>query len=406
MDNLSHSVVGLAAGEMIHRSLPVEPQSEAHSARRRLLLLSCWLASNFPDLDLVLTPLLPEPLGYLLHHRGHTHTLLYALPQAALLFALIWLCWPGARRLLYASRSARIGVAAALAAGFALHLAMDFLNPYGVHPFHPFDSRWFYGDMTFILEPVFWIAFGVPLALMVRRRWLSWLWLSLLLGAPAYFAMRGYLWWGSLALLLVIALGTGLLQRASAEKGRAALLAAFAVMAGFIGIQAAGVRAAKDEVAQSLARLDPASRLIDVSSTAFPANPLCWMVVSLETNEGEDRYRLRHGIVALAPAILPAHACPARFAGGVAGAGPIAWRSELGGRLSRLRTLEQESCHVRAWLRFARMPHITDSDATDVRFAAGVRGNFTTLRLADFAQQPCPQHVPQWDFPRRDVLGG
>jgi sec-independent protein translocase protein TatC len=47
------------------------------------------LAGNFPDLDLVLTPLLPAPLGYLLHHRGHTHTVLYALPQMLLLAALM-----------------------------------------------------------------------------------------------------------------------------------------------------------------------------------------------------------------------------------------------------------------------------------------------------------------------------
>ena len=52
------------------------------------MLATCALAGNFPDLDLVLTPLLPAPLGYLLHHRGHTHTVLYAFPQAMLLAAL------------------------------------------------------------------------------------------------------------------------------------------------------------------------------------------------------------------------------------------------------------------------------------------------------------------------------
>lgn len=408
MDNLSHSLVGLAAGELIHRSLPAEREPQAQKLRRRLMLVSCWLASNFPDLDLVLTPLLPEPLGYLLHHRGHTHTVLYALPQAALVFALLWLCWPSARRLLGASRSARIGLAAALAGGFALHLALDFLNPYGVHPFHPFDSRWFYGDMTFILEPVFWIAFGVPLALMVRRRWLAAMWLLPLLGAPLYFAWRGYLWWGSLALLLAIALGVGCAQRradGANRSGRAGLLAAFAVMIAFVGIEAGAMRAAKQRVAQSLASLDPAARLHDVSSSAFPANPLCWMVVSLQTRDDLDRYQLRHGIVALAPGILPAHACPVRFAAGAPeGASPVAWRGEFSGSLSTLRRLDQENCHVRAWLRFARMPHISDGAATDVRFAASVRGNFTTLRLADFAQLPCPAHVPQWEFPRRDLL--
>src|SRR3569833_1599032 len=99
MDNLSHSVVGLAAGELIHRILPEEPQPGLQASRRRMLLTSCWLASNFPDLDLllpafllllllssfllacnlpslelVLTQVLPSRLGYQLHLRGHTHT--------------------------------------------------------------------------------------------------------------------------------------------------------------------------------------------------------------------------------------------------------------------------------------------------------------------------------------------
>jgi membrane-bound metal-dependent hydrolase YbcI (DUF457 family) len=42
-----------------------------------------------------------------------------------------------------------VGVAAL---GLLLHLGMDYLNVYGVHPFHPFDSRWRYGDMIFIVE--------------------------------------------------------------------------------------------------------------------------------------------------------------------------------------------------------------------------------------------------------------
>lgn len=91
MDNLSHSVVGLAAGELTHR----------------LLLLACWLSSNFPGFDLLFTHLPLSPLGYLLHHRGHTHTLLHALPQALLIWGLISALWPAACMLLKESGSAR-----------------------------------------------------------------------------------------------------------------------------------------------------------------------------------------------------------------------------------------------------------------------------------------------------------
>ena len=74
MDNFSHAVASLAVSACIHRSLPAETDAHRHTARHRLLLVASLLAGNLPDLDLVLTWLLPAPLGYLLHHRGHTHT--------------------------------------------------------------------------------------------------------------------------------------------------------------------------------------------------------------------------------------------------------------------------------------------------------------------------------------------
>src|SRR5690606_3787254 len=133
----------------------------------------------------------------------------YALPQALLLVGLIWLLWPAARRLLRESALARTGFALAVAGGFGLHLLMDYLNSYGIHPFHPFDSRWYYGDLIFILEPVFWIALGVPLAMAVRRGWLRALWLALLIAVPLYFTAKGFLAWVSFAALFALALGLG-----------------------------------------------------------------------------------------------------------------------------------------------------------------------------------------------------
>lgn len=112
MDNLTHSIIGFGVGEVVHRSLPAEADTLAQRVRHRLLLVSCALASNFPDLDLFLTRLLPDPLGYLLNHRGHTHTALWAVPQALLLAAVLWLCWPSARALLRASQAARRGAGA------------------------------------------------------------------------------------------------------------------------------------------------------------------------------------------------------------------------------------------------------------------------------------------------------
>ena len=47
-------------------------------------LLTSALANNAPDLDFLYSGITPGKLGYLLHHRGHTHTLLATVPLALL----------------------------------------------------------------------------------------------------------------------------------------------------------------------------------------------------------------------------------------------------------------------------------------------------------------------------------
>ncbi|MES2535894.1 MAG: metal-dependent hydrolase [Pseudomonadota bacterium] len=407
MDNLSHSLAGLAAGELVHRSLPQEADAERNQLRRRLLLTVCWLGSNFPDLDLVLTPLLPAPLGYLLHHRGHTHTLLYALPQALLLWGLIWLLWPSARMLLKKSGSARLGFALVLVIGFGLHLLMDYLNSYGIHPFHPFDSRWLYGDMVYIVEPVFWVACGIPLFMTIRRLWLKALFVALLFAPILFFTIREFLPWTSLFALAIVAFVLGASQLKAGARGRSGLILAAIVSLAFVGIQGFASGQAKRAVATSLTGMDPASRLLDVSLSSFPGNPLCWNFVSVESNESAGTYRLRRGVLSVAPGLLPVSGCPAALAGRGAEqeARPaIAFLLQEEGKLKTLRDLKIENCHFEAWLRFARAPSLTASEAADLRFASSPRGNFTSFRFDEFKQRECPRLVPQWDFPRSDLL--
>lgn len=411
MDNLSHSLAGLAAGELVHRLLPAETSAENQRGRRALLLATCWLASNFPDLDLVLSPLLSPPLGYLLHHRGHTHTLLYALPQALLLASLLWLLWPAARRLLKASAVTRRGFVLSLAIGFGLHILMDTLNSYGIHPFHPFDSRWLYGDLVFILEPVFWIAFGVPMAMMAGWRWLRVLLLALLAGVPLFFTTKGYLPWSSLASLGVLAVILASVQGRTGKQGTGALWLGVAAAAGFVLMQAVASMAARQSLEQYLRSEDPASRILDLAMTPFPSNPRCWIFVSVQTNEGTDGYRLQRGHMSIAPETLPVSACPPAMAEQqkpLRTTPDIAVLAQHEGRLSALRTLSAENCHFNAWMRFARTPALARSGdyAFDMRFTSASRDNFTTIRLDDFKDRACSAHIPQWDHPRADMLEG
>lgn len=400
MDNISHSLIGLGAGEFVHRSLAPEADDARQQRRRRLLLFACLAASNLPDADLLLTPLLPDPLGYLLHHRGHTHTVLFAVLQAPLLWVAIWLLWPAARTLLRESARARRGFAAALALGLGLHLLLDYLNSYGLHPFYPFDARWFYGDMLFIVEPAFWVAFGVPMALTVRRGTLKAVFLAVLSGALCWLAALGILAWGALAALTAVGGGLGALQYRAGSHGRAALALAFGLCLAFVAIQGGASKLGRQRIEAALLQLDPATRVMDVAMTAFPSHPLCWSFVAVESNEGLGRYRLRRGVLSLASAWLPPAQCPAALTGPPA----LSLLAEEQGSLAELRKLRSDDCHFEAWLRFARAPYVGHGEASDLRFGSGLRRNFTTIRLDLSGRRTCPRHVPGWDFPRSDLL--
>jgi inner membrane protein len=418
MDNLTHSVVGLGVGALIDRSLPAEPDHDRSRVRSRMLLIIGCLASNFPDLDLVLTPLLDPPLGYLLHHRGHTHTLLAAIGEALLLLALVWLLWPAARRLLHHSAAARRGALLAAGAGLLLHLGMDSLNVYGVHPFWPLDPDWYYGDLVFIVEPVFWIGFGVPLAALVRRPALRRLWLSVIALVPLAATLLGFLQWGSLAGLLLLALLLAWIQRSNDEhhgesrsaRGRIALTAGLAASLAFVGLQAIALHQARAIVAAELQRIDAGERLLDIALSAYPANPLCWSFVTVARtgSDGTGTVHLRRGMLSIAPGLAPVSHCPARIAGPALEDAPpqIAWQLEDRAPVAALRALAANDCRVNAWMRFARAPSLADGVATDLRWGEPGSRNFSTMAYGQDGGKPCPQPVPGWGYPRAELLQG
>jgi inner membrane protein len=402
VDNLTHSIIGLAAGELISRCLPAEPNVERAHARHRLLLVTGALASNFPDIDLAFMPFLSRPLGYLLEHRGHTHTLLFALPEALLLIALLWLLWPAARQVLRVSAAARRGIAIAAGVGLLLHLGMDYLNSYGLHPFAPVDARWFYGDTIYINEPMFWVLLGVPLILQIKRRGVRSGWLALMAVVLAGCTAAGFLLWQSLALLAV----TAVVLAIAHGRWRHTLLAGTVLSLAWIGVQAGASHQARALVASSLGKIDPGSTMLDAAMTPFPANPLCWSFVSVDSNAAHGSYRLRRGVLSLAEAIVPTAQCPVKLAGGAAPehARGIAWLGSSEASLATLQQLQQSNCHVDAWLRFARMPSLDDGSATDLRFGNLGAENFSTIDYAARAGTPCPAWLPKWDPPRADLL--
>jgi membrane-bound metal-dependent hydrolase YbcI (DUF457 family) len=197
LDNLTHTLIGLAAGEAMARCTRARQGGLADPARRTTLLALGVIGGNLPDADLLwsMQVFTGDSVDYLVDHRGHTHTLVacVALAGLMLLATLAILRWRGQR--FRAPDAGLLGAMALLAV--MLHLGMDALNEYGVHPFWPWDNRWYYGDSVFIVEPLFWLA-TAPLYFSLRTR-VARILLALVItvGCIAVLAFHrfGVVWW-------------------------------------------------------------------------------------------------------------------------------------------------------------------------------------------------------------------
>ncbi|HET9132699.1 MAG TPA: metal-dependent hydrolase [Gemmatimonadales bacterium] len=161
MDNLTHSLVGLAI---------------AHSGfRRRTAMATAALVigANLPDVDAVMT-FTGDPTHALAHRRGWTHGVLaLAIWPFVLTWLLLW--WDRRKRRTDALRPVPDTRWLFLAGtvGIISHPILDWMNSYGVRLLMPFSDRWFYGDAWFIVEP--WVlavlAIGLILATRQGLRW-------------------------------------------------------------------------------------------------------------------------------------------------------------------------------------------------------------------------------------------
>jgi inner membrane protein len=141
MDGLTHSLVGLASAKAGLERL--SPYTAA----------CCMLSANAPDIDVV-AYFFGGRWTLLQHHRGITHSIIGVLVLAALIptifFGIEWAIagWrKTTRRINYP------GLLLASLIATATHPLMDWTNSYGVRPFLPWDGRWLYGDLVFIVDP-------------------------------------------------------------------------------------------------------------------------------------------------------------------------------------------------------------------------------------------------------------
>jgi inner membrane protein len=167
MDNICHTLVGLALGEA---------GLGRRTARGTATLA---VAANLPDVD-ALAYLAGGGVTGLVVRRGWTHGVVAMVVLPVALAALVW-AWDGMSRRRERRRNrfsaadagppAELGPLFALATvGVLSHAFMDWLNTYGVRLLMPFGDTWFYGDALFIVDPWLWLALAAGALLAARRR--------------------------------------------------------------------------------------------------------------------------------------------------------------------------------------------------------------------------------------------
>ncbi|MDF3069785.1 MAG: Membrane-bound metal-dependent hydrolase [Polyangiaceae bacterium] len=383
-------------------------RQETRQHVRAALYLASALGNNLPDSDILYSWMDgPKPLGSLLHHRGHTHTLAIALPMAWLLGFVIWR-W-------FRRRHADAGVAekrlifGLSIAGPAFHLLLDFGNNYGVHPFWPATGRWFYGDSIFIVEPL-WLAVLVPiLARAIARRWLRIvLWVVLVAVLAAYWYLPFFSWTARLCLLSVAGLSLLVSRQANAPV-RAAYGVVGAVCIALVFAVASW--RAKSNLREAAQAAFPALAVHDISTAPLPGNPRCWE--GLLAGEQSGVYRVLRATIALgggpAACIAGNDTAPTAPVSRLdrADRGGVRWRTEYSAEISALSKLRREDCRFAALLHFARLPYVSKDGrhAGDLRYDRQPGLDFSDMELpAKPSEGSCPKLVPGWGEPRGELF--
>jgi inner membrane protein len=416
LENLTHSLVGLLCAEVAVRIR--ERRRPLDSWSRSTIYAIAIVGNNLPDLDFTYSHISGARFGYLLQHRGYTHTVPAVFGFALLTLAVV-LALARWRRHAPSTPDWRLFAGLALLSP-ALHVAMDFSNNYGVHPFWPVNDAWFYGDSVFILEPSFWLVLLAPLQFSYRSKLARGSLIAILalaLGAIWYrpfIPQRNALVLTLLTacLLLVARRRTPFLRMLLASAGFLAVLGSFVL----------GSRLAKALVRERARSESGDARTLDIVATPMPANPLCWSVLWVQRDQRQ--YFVRIGRAAVAPTWLAVRDCPYdNAAQPTAPLRPLSDRPDsrliLGQEyrvsLAELRAVVDGHCQARALLRFARVPYLSEVQADgsrvigDLRYDRSPGLDFSDVRLRrvsarDQDRERCPEYEPPWLPPRGDIL--
>ena len=158
MDGLTHSLLGLNSAKAgLDRLSPYAT-------------VACILSANAPDSDVV-SVFFGGPWILLQEHRGITHSIIGTLALGFLIPTILF----GIERSIvrWRKKPPRIqyrGLLLASLIGAATHPLMDWTNNYGVRPLLPWNRKWFYGDLVFIVDPYLLLVLGGAAFLLTSNR--------------------------------------------------------------------------------------------------------------------------------------------------------------------------------------------------------------------------------------------
>ncbi|HTM43623.1 MAG TPA: metal-dependent hydrolase [Polyangiaceae bacterium] len=411
LDNITHSIAGLLAAQAAIELRRAWGKAQGDAANEiRFARTAYWvsaLANNLPDIDFVYSQITrPRTLGYLMHHRGHTHTLCVA----AVMVASLLLAFRGAARR-YGPKLLQLDWRWLWGLGLLgpmLHMAMDFTNNYGVHPFWPLYNGWLYGDSVFIIEPLYLLT-GLPLLFFAMRHRLARIVFALLT-----VALLALVWWVSFiptSVSVGLSLFTILASFAAARLPAGRRVAIGASVFAAIPVVFSLARTQAEPVVR--AALPPGAKVVDIVLTPSPSNPLCWSTWAAYVS-GDD-YVADSGRLTLAPTLFAPSDCEGPFHAGpttadlqpldTAPSTQIRFSRRYQAPLSELRSLQASNCYAAAYLRYSRLPFWkTEGDRTilgDLRYDRSEAIDFAELVLPK--THDCPQFVPNWVPPREDL---
>jgi inner membrane protein len=290
VDNLTHSLVGLAA-------------AKAGLGRRSpYATFVCVAAANLPDIDIVAVA--GGPAFYLQHHRGITHSIVGML-ALAVVFPLLFVAgerlW--ARRRGHGARASLKWLLVCSVLLSVSHPLLDWTNSYGVRPLLPWDGSWFYGDLLFIVDPWVWLLLGGACSLLATARWRIAGWGLLAVVITVLFVRVGTqsdlgmpvvalaVWGAGLAALVVLHLkGAGARFGRRAPALALALVVAYCVVLSVVQARAQG----EAEIHADILAGREGQRLLRVAATPVLADPLTWRCLA-DADRSTFRFDMKLG---------------------------------------------------------------------------------------------------------------